>query len=461
MYKIHIEHLFILAIIQHFFSFWNISVTFAQISCIFMKKLLIFTCMLILAIQIQAQNISVNTKYVNYTNYNNKNIDVLFINQINNLTELKVTPYAGVNIKWYKYDMFGIGNEISNQNFISPENNTGYVLEYNGVKKYIWVFDYQLVKPVVESLSMDMSTENTCSKMVMNLRSTGFELPIYSINGIRYNFPFQFNIQYKSLKWVVDSKSFLETDEQVDDFAVLSSDHKVEISNPPLKDTYFILKGDQVATDLGLETLAFTSELYSAVKTEGHMFTETTVRTAKNEADRPENVTMLTGSAPLEITFTGFANEPVATKLNWQILRDAEIILNMNGENQHYTFKEAGSYMVKFIASSATCSYTDSVIVKVSESAIFAPNVFTPNGDGVNDEFRVAYKSILKFKGIIFNRWGKRVFSWTDPTKGWDGNIGGRPAATGAYFYIIEAEGSDKKNYKLKGDINLLRGNSK
>ena len=136
-------------------------------------------------------------------------------------------------------------------------------------------------------------------------------------------------------------------------------------------------------------------------------------------------------------------------------------MLNRNGDNQTYTFKDAGSYVVKFIASNSKCSYTDSVIVKVSESAIFAPNVFTPNGDGVNDEFRVAYKSILKFKGVIFNRWGKRVFSWTDPAKGWDGSIGGRPAATGAYFYIIEAEGSDKKIHKLKGDINLLRGNTR
>lgn len=426
-----------------------------------MKKLLIITCLLVSALPFQAQNISVNTKYVNYTNFDNKNIDILFIQQIENLTELKVSPSAGIDIKWYKYNQNGLGAEISNQDFISPEHNTGYVLEYNGLKKYIWVFDYQLVKPIVESLSADISADNPCKTISLILKSSGYELPFYSINGIRYVFPFQYSIHYKSLQWAADSKTFTETDVKTDDFAVKSTEHKIEIVNPPLKDTYFVLKGDQVAQDLNLTTDLISSEMYNAVKTEGHMFTETAIRTEKNEADRPENATVLSGSAPLDITFSGYANEPVATTLNWQILRESELMLNRNGDNQTYTFKEAGSYVVKFIASNSKCSYTDSVIVKVSESAIFAPNVFTPNGDGVNDEFRVAYKSILRFKGVIFNRWGKRVFSWTDPAKGWDGNIGERPAATGAYFYIIEAEGSDKKIHKLKGDINLLRGNTK
>ena len=84
-------------------------------------------------------------------------------------------------------------------------------------------------------------------------------------------------------------------------------------------------------------------------------------------------------------------------------------------------------------------------------------------GDGMDDEFRVAYKSIVSFKAVVYNRWGREVFRWTDPGKGWDGYIGGKLANPGPYYYIIEAEGSDKdadgknRQYKLKGDINLLR----
>jgi gliding motility-associated-like protein len=108
--------------------------------------------------------------------------------------------------------------------------------------------------------------------------------------------------------------------------------------------------------------------------------------------------------------------------------------------------------------------------------------VFTPNGDGTNDEFRVAYRSLREFHCWVYNRWGKLVYEWTDPAKGWDGTIYGKPAAEGAYYYVIRALGTDadknarytmkavynKKKlkadeamigvYQLSGDINLLRG---
>jgi gliding motility-associated-like protein len=98
------------------------------------------------------------------------------------------------------------------------------------------------------------------------------------------------------------------------------------------------------------------------------------------------------------------------------------------------------------------------VIINLSASDLQVPYAFSPNGDGINDEFRVAYISLKQFKCWVFNRWGRQIFVWTDPQKGWDGTINGRPAAQGAYFYIIEATGSDGKKYKQKGSINLLRG---
>jgi gliding motility-associated-like protein len=116
---------------------------------------------------------------------------------------------------------------------------------------------------------------------------------------------------------------------------------------------------------------------------------------------------------------------------------------------------------VKLKAENAYCNYVDSITVKVSESALYAPNVFSPNGDDVNDEFRFAFKSIVSFQCTIFNRSGKQIYSWTDPLKGWDGTYNGVPVPEGAYFYIATAKGSDNKEYKLKGDINLLRGKKK
>jgi gliding motility-associated-like protein len=99
----------------------------------------------------------------------------------------------------------------------------------------------------------------------------------------------------------------------------------------------------------------------------------------------------------------------------------------------------------------------------VVNSLLEVPNVFTPNGDGKNDEFRVSYKSLISFKGQVFNMWGRLLYAWDDPAKGWDGTIGGVPAAEGAYMYVIEAVGADKDQdgkpmkYVYRGDINLLR----
>jgi gliding motility-associated-like protein len=115
-------------------------------------------------------------------------------------------------------------------------------------------------------------------------------------------------------------------------------------------------------------------------------------------------------------------------------------------------------YNVRLIASNDFCLDTAFVNITVSESAIYAPNVFTPNGDGKNDEFRVAFKSIIQFECWIYNRWGRKMYSWTNPLKGWDGTYNGKKMPEGPYFYVIRAVGSDKVVHKLKGSVSLLRG---
>ena len=132
-------------------------------------------------------------------------------------------------------------------------------------------------------------------------------------------------------------------------------------------------------------------------------------------------------------------------------------MLTRTTQDHQYNFTESGNYKVKLQVSNNFCTDSAFVDVIISESQIVAPKIFTPNGDGFNDEFRVAYKSIIEFNATIINRWGRVLFKWTDPGKGWDGKINGKPAAEGTYFYIITAKGSDGKIYPLKGHINLLR----
>jgi gliding motility-associated-like protein len=96
--------------------------------------------------------------------------------------------------------------------------------------------------------------------------------------------------------------------------------------------------------------------------------------------------------------------------------------------------------------------------IKVLQSKLDIPNVFTPNDDGVNDNFMLAKQS-LRFLNIeIFSRSGMRVYSFFGDGeklrnwKGWDGNVNNSSAkaSPGVYFYLIHAYGWDDVDYNGK-----------
>jgi gliding motility-associated-like protein len=94
-------------------------------------------------------------------------------------------------------------------------------------------------------------------------------------------------------------------------------------------------------------------------------------------------------------------------------------------------------------------------------SQIEIPNIFTPNGDGMNDFFQVKAQTLQSFQGVIVNRWGRTVYEWTNyetMEAGWDGKMsGGGKAAAGVYYYIINAVGMDGVEYEEYGPFHLVR----
>jgi gliding motility-associated-like protein len=139
------------------------------------------------------------------------------------------------------------------------------------------------------------------------------------------------------------------------------------------------------------------------------------------------------GSAPIEIKFEDQSKGPV-NAWEWNF-GDAGRSVE---PNPLFVFSEAGtdSVVLKVVNRDSGCeSISDPFLVNVWESELDVPNVFTPNGDGVNDEFRVAYKSIKKFEMVVYSRWGRKVYEGNDPARGWDGEVGGKIGAPGVYFY--------------------------
>ncbi|MDE5674881.1 MAG: gliding motility-associated C-terminal domain-containing protein, partial [Muribaculaceae bacterium] len=104
--------------------------------------------------------------------------------------------------------------------------------------------------------------------------------------------------------------------------------------------------------------------------------------------------------------------------------------------------------------------YGDIYKIDIGNSELNIPNVFSPDGDGINDEWKVSYRSLFDFKCWIFDRQGHQVFYTEDPSIGWDGRRGNNPVRSGVYYYIITATGSDGKRYKKCGDINVLLSKS-
>ena len=85
-------------------------------------------------------------------------------------------------------------------------------------------------------------------------------------------------------------------------------------------------------------------------------------------------------------------------------------------------------------------------------------NVFTPNGDGINDEFSFGEHEMQKVIVQIFNRWGQEVYAWEGENKKWKGvDKNNEDVPEGAYFYVLKADGVDGYYYEEKGTITLIR----
>jgi gliding motility-associated-like protein len=111
------------------------------------------------------------------------------------------------------------------------------------------------------------------------------------------------------------------------------------------------------------------------------------------------------------------------------------------------------------------CAARDKVTVFVicNGTNVFVPNLFSPNGDGVNDVFYPRGNGVFKIKGMrIFNRWGeavyeKKSFNANDPAAGWDGVFRGSKLNSDVFVYTLELICDNESVLTLNGNIALVR----
>ena len=380
------------------------------------------------------------------------------------------------NVTWYDAD----GKPVaSGTDEIYPDEGGYYVSDGITQSTPVYVFLYS------DPTSMELSVAADCGGTTLTLKGDTKPLTYTRLDGSQGSYARACSLDYNALAW--------NTEEWVDSAATVASTLRPLFMLPALYGpTPIKLCYDQTVREaLGMDSACLEIDVpidsIKAVKMQLMSLATTRGKEGEksNERNRPTSQELIASSeysGPLEVAF--YSNPtPAAQFYKWSIYHSSELIVTRNDKDIRYTFSEPGSYRVVCAVNNATCA-SDSmeVTVAVAESYLAVPNVFTPNGDGKNDEFRVAYRSLRDFHIWVYNRWGKLVYESTDPAKGWDGNINGRPAAEGAYFYVVRAMGTDadknasfmmkasynKKKlnadesvlgiYQMSGDINLLRG---
>lgn len=376
-------------------------------------------------------------------------------------------------IDWYRLPDT-VTSIASGVDYLYPEHGEGYMIKQGDHREVFWVFDYDSLRAEVTTIDATLS----CSETKLQLSGTIPAMRYINLQGKSCTYPRQCRVTYMDAMWSMDSEAWVDSVAQVEtDFR-----QTMIVGASPVATDFTI--SDLLASMLELTEDSLRSPLYSPIALRANPLAIVTTRGKEgelsNEVERPIDPSeLIRRSAPLIVTFR--SNALNADFYQWNIYRGSDPILQRNEAQHQYTFIEPGNYRaVVGVGNSHDC-VLDSVefLLSVSESMLTVPNVFTPNGDGMNDEFRVVYRSIKEFHCWVYNRWGHKVYESTDPAKGWDGTIGGKPAAEGAYYYVIRALGTDAETgymikpvytkklkkqelpigvYQLSGDINLIRG---
>lgn len=175
------------------------------------------------------------------------------------------------------------------------------------------------------------------------------------------------------------------------------------------------------------------------------------------------------GEAPLTVTFAD--NSVRASSYKWDFGDKDSTNSTLGDPGEHIYFKP-GEYSVKLTVQNNVSFCIDSLRldkkIVVDPSELHIPNVFTPNDDGMNDNFIVESKSLRNLSMEVFSRSGLRVYSFFGDGeklknwRGWDGNINSSSvkATPGVYFYLIKAYGWDDVNYdskEFRGFVYLYR----
>ncbi len=131
-----------------------------------------------------------------------------------------------------------------------------------------------------------------------------------------------------------------------------------------------------------------------------------------------------------------------------------------NRKNPEFLFENTGYYPVVLVVQNKwQCSDTVIKVVYVApDFAVYVPNAFTPNEDGLNELFVPVLRGSKAFTFTIFDRWGKKIFETSDITKGWDGSFKGEVCQEDVYIWKLIVSGENDVNSDKGKQVRNLTG---
>ncbi|MCM1483571.1 MAG: gliding motility-associated C-terminal domain-containing protein [Muribaculaceae bacterium] len=372
---------------------------------------------------------------------------------------------SGTNAEWTMFDMRGAayatavepslitaGADSSTLSHI--ESDCGYCVTCGDTRVYFWVIDYS--RHPVDISAIAPAPEQDCGTATLYAQGSAPRLIYASITGRSYELSRDITVQYSTQR--ADAQAMIYAD--ID--TVLSIPYISDIIQlpAPLRDTEFHFTADRFLKAWGMEEV-ITTPMLTATYVETVTQAEQTSDTHDNQINA-DTGGELGGSAPAEITFTAAASS-AAIYREWLLAADPEfydVVLRTSDTEFTYTFTDMGTYYARFSADNASGSCpaeSETYVISIGESDLKCPNAFSPGASkGVNDVWKVSYKSIVEFECYIFNSWGTKLAEFHNPSDGWDGKYRGKLVSPGVYYYVIKARGSDGRVYNLSGDINII-----
>ncbi len=166
---------------------------------------------------------------------------------------------------------------------------------------------------------------------------------------------------------------------------------------------------------------------------------------------------------PDKVIYTGTEITDTSNALVWSI-NEYELTEGM-GDTMLVTWTYPGTYEISLSLADGSCIANGDSLTQVIPSRTqddcgalaYIPNVFTPNGDDVNDLFLIMGDAVVEMTLHIYDRWGEKVFETSDQLEGWNGTFKDEQLPPGVFFYYVELLLDDGSTTIQKGNVTLIR----